>query len=542
MSAWATVVVSALALRLAAHAAETGMPESAPAFRSLGLGFTPDQARQLEPAARESRNALDAIRSKPTSPDVPQSLVFRPFAHVPPMPDGLRWSPPRGVRRPVRDEDLAWMGVADLAALLRSRQVTSEELVRLSLQRLHERDRTIRAVVSWCDERAIEAARRADVELRAGRWKGPLHGVPFGAKDLLDVAALPTSWGVAVRSNAIATSSATVIQRLEDAGAILVAKLSLGELAMGDVWHGGKTRNPWAPDTGSSGSSAGSAAAVAAGLVPFAIGSETLGSIVSPATVCGITGLRPTFGRVPRTGAMALCPSLDKLGVLARTAEDSALVLSVIQGPDGEDPAAVNAGFRWDDVASIRGFKVGVLRADLAREKGGESRHESALAALRELGVELHDVQLPSHPREPLMLILHAEASASFEPWVRDGRAEGLVQQEDWNWPNQFRAARLVPAVEYLEANRARWLLAREMERILSRFDAVVAPPWAGDALMFSNFSGHPCVVLPDGAKDGGKPNTFCLLGRWFGEERLLKVARAYQKATPWHRARPPGF
>jgi Asp-tRNA(Asn)/Glu-tRNA(Gln) amidotransferase A subunit family amidase len=542
VSAWATVVVSALALRLAAHAAETGMPESAPAFRSLGLGFTPDQARQLEPAARESRNALDAIRSKPTSPDVPQSLVFRPFAHVPPMPDGLRWSPPRGVRRPVRDEDLAWMGVADLAALLRSRQVTSEELVRLSLQRLHERDRTIRAVVSWCDERAIEAARRADVELRAGRWKGPLHGVPFGAKDLLDVAALPTSWGVAVRSNAIATSSATVIQRLEDAGAILVAKLSLGELAMGDVWHGGKTRNPWAPDTGSSGSSAGSAAAVAAGLVPFAIGSETLGSIVSPATVCGITGLRPTFGRVPRTGAMALCPSLDKLGVLARTAEDSALVLSVIQGPDGEDPAAVNAGFRWDDVASIRGFKVGVLRADLAREKGGESRHESALAALRELGVELHDVQLPSHPREPLMLILHAEASASFEPWVRDGRAEGLVQQEDWNWPNQFRAARLVPAVEYLEANRARWLLAREMERILSRFDAVVAPPWAGDALMFSNFSGHPCVVLPDGAKDGGKPNTFCLLGRWFGEERLLKVARAYQKATPWHRARPPGF
>jgi Asp-tRNA(Asn)/Glu-tRNA(Gln) amidotransferase A subunit family amidase len=542
VSAWATVVVSALALRLAAHAAETGMPESAPAFRSLGLGFTPDQARQLEPAARESRNALDAIRSKPTSPDVPQSLVFRPFAHVPPMPDGLRWSPPRGVRRPVRDEDLAWMGVADLAALLRSRQLTSEELVRLSLQRLHERDRTIRAVVSWCDERAIEAARRADVELRAGRWKGPLHGVPFGAKDLLDVAALPTSWGVAVRSNAIATSSATVIQRLEDAGAILVAKLSLVELAMGDVWHGGKTRNPWAPDTGSSGSSAGSAAAVAAGLVPFAIGSETLGSIVSPATVCGITGLRPTFGRVPRTGAMALCPSLDKLGVLARTAEDSALVLSVIQGPDGEDPAAVNAGFRWDEVASIRGFKVGVLRADLAREKGGESRHESALAALRELGVELHDVQLPSHPREPLMLILHAEASASFEPWVRDGRAEGLVQQEDWNWPNQFRAARLVPAVEYLEANRARWLLAREMERILSRFDAVVAPPWAGDALMFSNFSGHPCVVLPDGAKDGGKPNTFCLLGRWFGEERLLKVARAYQKATPWHRARPPGF
>jgi hypothetical protein len=299
VSAWATVVVSALALRLAAHPAETGMPESAPALRWLGLGFTPDQARQLEPAARESRNAFDAIRSKPTSPDVPQSLVFRPFAHVPPMPDGLRWSPPRGVRRPVRDEDLAWMGVADLAALLRSRQVTSGELVRLSLQRLHERDRTIRAVVSWCDERAIEAARRADAELRAGRWKGPLHGVPFGAKDLLDVAALPTSWGVAVRSNAVATSSATVIQRLEDAGAIMVAKLSLGELAMGDVWHGGKTRNPWAPDTGSSGSSAGSAAAVAGSstastLSPSvcASASDTPGSAAS-ALVCAVNNAAP---------------------------------------------------------------------------------------------------------------------------------------------------------------------------------------------------------------------------------------------------------
>lgn len=544
LRAWWLTPWAFLALLASVRAQTAADPAGEPGavLRGLGLPFTPDQARQLAPAARESREAIDAIRARPTPPEVSQPLVFRPFATVPPMPDGLRWKPPEGIRRPARDEDLAWLSVAELAALIRSRQVTSEELVRLSLDRLRRHDPTLRAVVAWCDERALASARRADAELRGGRWRGPLHGVPFGAKDLLDVAGLPTSWGVAVRSNTLATQSATVIRRLEEAGAVLVAKLSLGELAMGDVWHGGKTRNPWDSSAGSSGSSAGSAAAVAAGLVPFAIGSETLGSIVSPATVCGVTGLRPTFGRVPRTGAMALCPSLDKLGPLTRSADDAALVLAAIQGPDNDDPAAVNAGFRWDNAAAIRGFKVGVLRADLSRDKEGSARHDAAVAVLRGLGAEVTEVVLPNHPRGPLMLILHAEASASFEPWVRDGRADGLVQQEDWNWPNQFRAARLIPAVEYLEANRARMTLARDMEKLLERFDAVVAPPWTGDALLLGNFSGHPCVVLPTGAKDAGKANTTCLLGRWFGEERLLKVARAYQRATAWHKARPPGF
>ena len=392
------------------------------------------------------------------------------------------------------------------------------------------------------DDRALASARRADAEIRSGKWRGPLHGVPFGAKDLLDVAGMPSSWGVAVRSNHVATMTATVIRRLEDAGAILVAKLSLGELAMGDVWHGGTTRNPWEPKSGSSGSSAGSAAAVAAGLVPFAIGSETLGSIVSPSTVCGVTGLRPTFGRVPRTGAMALCPSLDKLGPITRSAEDAALVLGIIHGPDGEDPSAVAAGFGWEPARDIRGLRIGVLRAELARDTNGLPRHLATIEVLRSLGARIEDVEWPAHPPEPLRMILDAEASASFEPWVRDGRAETLVQQADWNWPNQFRAARLVPAVEYLEANRARIRLARAMEERLARLDAVVAPPWAGNTLLLSNFSGHPCVVLPNGPKEGSKPNTFCLVGPWFGEERLLRVARAYQQATAWHRARPPGF
>ena len=540
------VLLAALLAVLPSVRGESPGPDEAadvaPMLRWLGLPFTPAHAAQLVPASRGTRRAVDVVRAHPTHPDVPQALVFRPFQRIPPAHRRFQWSPPRGVTRPANPDDLAWLDVAQLSALIRSRRVSSEELVRLSLRRLHEHDAQLHAVTAWCDARALEQARRADAELRSGKWRGPLHGVPFGAKDLLDVAGLPTSWGVAFRSNHLADATATILRRLEDAGAILVAKLSLGELAMGDVWHGGTTRNPWAPASGSSGSSAGSAAAVAAGLVPFAIGSETLGSIVSPATVCGVTGLRPTFGRVPRTGAMALCPSLDKLGPITRSAEDAALVLDVIQGPDGEDPSAVAAGFGWDPSPSIRGFRIGVLRADLARDTPGLARHLDSVEVLRSLGATIEDVEWPAHPREPLRMILDAEASASFEPWVRDGRVETLVQQADWNWPNQFRAARVVPAVEYLEANRARLRLARSMEERLARFDAVVAPPWAGDTLLFSNFSGHPCVVLPNGAKEGGKPNTVCLVGPWFGEERLLKVARAYQQATSWHRARPAGF
>jgi Asp-tRNA(Asn)/Glu-tRNA(Gln) amidotransferase A subunit family amidase len=471
-------------------------------------------------------------------------LVFRPWSDSVPgaIADGFQWKPPTGVQRPVKESELAWLGVAELSALLRSRAVTSEELTQLALARLKQSDPKLHCVVNLTEERALAAAKRADEEIRAGKWRGPLHGIPYGAKDLLDVRGVPTTWGVAVRSNAVAGSDATVIERLDAAGAVLVAKLSLGELAMGDVWFGGKTRNPWAPADGSSGSSAGSASAVAAGLVPFAIGSETLGSIVSPSTVCGVTGLRPTFGRVPRTGAMTLCPSLDKLGVLARSAEDAALVFEVIRGPDGRDHSVVKAGFEWDNRTGISGMRVGVLKVDLQEDKAGRTNHEAVVEWLRKAGAVIEDVTLPKYEGGALGMILMAEASASFESWVRDGRAAGLVQQENGSWPNQFRAARLIPAVEYLEANRGRGELAEAMEAMLVHHDAVLAPAWVGETLMFSNFSGHPCVVMPDGVKEGSKPATVCLIGRWFGESALLRVARAYQGGTEWHRGRPPGF
>ena len=525
-------------------------PSAAPAddlpavLRWLGFNWSAEQVQQLKDQALRERAALLEVRSNPVDPTVQQPLVFRPFDEttVRSRPDGFNWQPPTNVVVPRDPTDLPWLGIAPLSALLRSGQITSEQLTRLSLDRLQQHGPTLNCTVTLLEESALAAARQADAEIRAGRWRGPLHGIPYGAKDLLDVRGTPSSWGVAVRSNAVAQSNATVIDRLNAAGAVLVAKLSLGELAMGDVWYAGKTRNPWNTNEGSSGSSAGSAAAVAAGLVPFAIGSETLGSLVSPASVCHITALRPTFGRVPRTGAMTLCASLDKLGPLARNAEDCALVLQVIRGPDGLDRSVIPGGFAWDNATSIQGLRIGVLRDDLTKDQAGWPRHQETIELLKRLGARIEEITLPKHPAAPLRLILSAEASASFEPWVRDGRAETLAQQAGWNWPNQFRAARLITAVEYLEANRARTQLADAMESLAVRFDALLAPPWQGDALLFSNFSGHPCVVIPNGAKSPKPPATITFIGRWFGEESLLRIARACQAASSWHLARPPGF
>lgn len=529
---------------VAVRAEESAVPDPGAALEWLGLRFPTESMKALREVATQHRKGIDAVRQRPVDPARPQTLVFRPWNDAVParFAEGYRWEPPTGVKRPADREALAWMGVAELSALVRARVVSSEELTVLAIERLKRFDGTLHAVVNLTEARALESARRADAEIRAGKWRGPLHGIPYGAKDLLDVQGVPTTWGVAVRSNAVAASDATVIARLEAAGAVLVAKLSLGELAMGDVWFGGKTRNPWAPADGSSGSSAGSASAVSAGLVPFAIGSETLGSIVSPSTVCGVTGLRPTFGRVPRTGAMTLCPSMDKLGVLARSAEDAALVFEVIRGPDGKDLSVAPAGFEWDNRAGISGMRIGVLGVDLRKDKGGWTNHAAVMEWMRGAGAVVEEVTLPPFAGETLGLILMAEASASFEAWVRDGRMAGLVQQDPGSWPNLFRAARLIPAVEYLEANRGRGELAEAMEALLARYDAVLAPAWVGDTLVFSNYSGHPCVVLPDGVKVGSRPATVCLVGRWFGETAILRVARAWQQGTAWHQARPPGF
>ncbi len=499
-------------------------------------------ARGLSRALRD----VEALRDVPLGNDVPPALLFRTAESNAPPPATRRDtpappgepespppespptdSPPPG--RPASDEDLAFLSVAEVSRLLRTRRVSAVELAKLSLERLRRHDPELLCVVSYTEDIALEQAERADRELAAGKRRGPLHGVPWGAKDLMAYPGTRTTWGATPYRDQVIDATATVARRLDEAGAVMVAKLSLGALAMGDRWFRGMTRNPWNTEQGSSGSSAGSASATAAGLVGFAIGTETLGSIVSPCTRCGVTGLRPTFGRVSRHGCMALAWSMDKVGPIARTVEDCALVFAAIHGADGLDPAAVDRPFDWPPARSLRDLRVGFF---------GDMEGSRELAVLREIGVQLVPFELPDgHPVEALRLILDAEAAASFDALTREGITEGLNA-----WPGIFRRARFTTAVDYIRANRVRRRLMDAMERAMERVDAYVDVRRRD--LTLTNFTGHPTVVLPNGFRNGRDgvevPTSITFTGRLFGETDLLSVARAYQKATGFHRRRPP--
>ena len=465
------------------------------------------------------------------------------------------FEPDRHAARPASDDELAFAPLARLAGLLRSRQLSSVELTRLYLARLRRLDPLLECVVTLTETLALEQAERADREIAAGRWRGPLHGVPWGAKDLIAVAGYPTTWGSQPYRDQARAETATVARRLADAGAVLIAKLALGELAMGDVWFGGETRNPWNPAEGSSGSSAGPAAATAAGLVGFAVGSETLGSIVSPCTRCGATGLRPTFGRVSRHGAMALSWTMDKLGPLARSVEDCALVFAAIHGADAADPTAVDRPFRWPLGRDPRALRVGYVETAFAddRTKGVEKEEDRArarewaefdrrtLAELREMGFRLAPVKLPADlPLGALRFILQAEAAAAFDELTRSGR-DALMKRQGANaWPNLFRRAQLIPAVEYIRANRVRTLLMQAMDRATADIDVYVCPSFGGDNLLLTNLTGHPAVVLPNGFRaSDGTPTSITFAGKLFGEGALLAVADLYQRATGYHTRHP---
>lgn len=520
------------------------MPDSevGAAARINGLELTPAEQRQVRPSLEERLKTLERLRQSAFPNSLDSALQFDPRLPgfiTPPTVGHVRWSPPKSIRRPTNPDELAWMPIGELTALLRSRQVTSEELTRLSLARLKQYGPALHCVVTLTESRALESARRADAEIRAGHWRGPLHGIPYGAKDLLDTRGIPTTWGVSLNTNRIPETDATVIQKLDAAGAVLVAKLSLGELAMGDVWFGGVTQNPWKPGQGSSGSSAGSASAVAAGLVPFAIGSETLGSIVSPSTRCSVTGLRPTFGRVSRTGAMTLCASMDKLGPIARTVEDCALVLDAIRGPGGTDRTVVDTGFTYPSRRSLKSLRMGYVPEHFAATGSGNAWRREALAAMRTLGIQLKPVTLPRHPTDALFLILSAESAASFDELTRSHQDRLLVQQGDGAWPNEFRSARFISAVDYLQANRLRTRLIDDMTRLFSEIDILVAPSFEGPLLVYSNFSGHPTVVVPAADPSSVSDASLSFTGALYAESEILAVAKAYQAATPWNRLRP---
>ena len=436
-------------------------------------------------------------------------------------------APPAAVR-PDRLEDIAFWPLTQLAELIRTRQVTALELTDLYLDRLKRYNPALNCVACLTEDLAYQQARRADDEIARGLYRGPLHGMPWGAKDLLAAKGYPTGWGAAPYQDQLIDLDAAVVGRLEEAGAVLIAKLTLGELANGDVWHGGMTRNPWDTEEGSSGSSAGSGAAVAAGLVAFAIGTETMGSIVSPSNRCGVTGLRPTFGRVSRHGAMALSWSMDKIGPMCRAVEDCALVFSAIYGPDGHDATVTPHPFTWDpalDPHSLRiGYVAGAFEADetdpsdedetqAAYARDSLINSARALDVMRDLGFQLTPIELPQTDTSALYLILIAEAAAAFDAITRDGRVSTLAGQGEHNWPNIFRAARFIPAVEYINANRIRAQLMRDMAAVMRDIDVFIVPSFRGDAMQITNFTGHPTVVVPNGFSARNTPTSISFIG-----------------------------
>ena len=494
-----------------------------------GIELAEEERQAAARSVQSLLNKMDMLRKISLSNDVPPAVAFR---LEPPRPSDAvrtRRAHPIEVHVAVKpaSEELAFLPVTELAALLRSRQLSSVELTKLYLERLHTYDQQLHCVVTFTDDLALRQAARADRELAQGRYRGPLHGVPWGAKDLIAYPGYPTTWGAPQYREQMLTEKATVARRLDDAGAVLVAKLSLGAIAMGDKWFGGMTRNPWNTEQGSSGSSAGSAAATAAGCVGFSLGSETLGSIISPSRRCGTTGLRPTFGRVSRWGCMTLAWSMDKIGPICRSVEDCALVLDVIRGADGHDKSAVDAELVWPPRKDLRGLRVGYFAEKLSDVEG------RAVEYLRELGCELVPIQLPRIPAWAMTFILDAEAACAFDDLVRNDNLEGLN-----HWPRIWQKAEFVTAVEYLRANRVRTLLQREMDELFRQVDVYLG----GDDLAITNLTGHPSLVMP-GAEvaqdEPAQPASLKMTGRLFDEETLLAVAHAYQTATDYHLQRP---
>ena len=443
---------------------------------------------------------------------------------------------------PTTSDDLAFWSVSDLGRWLRQGEITSVELTTMYLERLKQYDPQLHCVVTLTEERALEKAQQADKALQAGEDYGPLHGIPWGAKDLLAVRGYPTTWGATPYKDQIIDEDAAVVERLDAAGAVLVAKLSMGALAWGDVWFGGTTRTPWDLNEGASGSSAGSGAATAAGLVGFSIGTETWGSIVSPATRNGVTGLRPTFGRVSRHGAMALSWTMDKIGPMCRSARDCALVFAAIHGADDRDPTTVDKPFPWPPDVPLHQLRVGYLAADFEKDYRGNEQDRMALQVFREMGIALVPIELPDYPIEALQFILFVEAAAAFDELTRSNRDDLLVRQVKDAWPNFFRLSRLVPAVEYIQANRVRTLLLAAMDDLFSQVDLYIAPSLEGNNLLLTNLTGHPSLTLPTGLAEDGLPTTVSLIGRLYDEATILALGQAFQEHTEFHRLRPPVF
>ena len=561
-----------------------------------GLVLTPEQRTMMLDGVKSQRATLQAVRDMHLPNAVAPAMVFDPLpvGFVMPVAPAASKSSAAPKRVDVaglagNEDKLAFATVVELGELLRTRKMTSVDLTRFYMARTLHYDKALKLLITPTAERALAQAAQADKEIAAGKYRGPLHGIPWGAKDLLSVKGYRTTWGAGGMEQQQFDEDATVVQRLDAAGAVLISKLTLGALAQNDTWFGGKTRNPWNTKQGSSGSSAGPASAVSAGCCGFAIGSETLGSISAPSTRCGVTGYRPTYGYVPRTGAMALSWSMDKLGPICRSVEDAALVMQAIYGPDGHDASVRPAPFVWDSEFDIKTLRVGYLQSAFAdptlrlpdasaeasmtaaeKKAAAETRQQAyerqrydhrfdaaALDALKAMGVQMVPVTLPDFPYQSVSPVLQVEAAAAFDELTRSGRDGLLTLQGPGEWPNTFRVARMYSGVDYVQAMRARTVLIAKMAAMFANVDVIVAPT-SGQQLTATNLSGHPAVIVPNGVRgkdaplpadvsDGGRGNvggpgtpvSLTFLGRLYDDARLLAFAKAYQEKTGFHKLHP---
>jgi Asp-tRNA(Asn)/Glu-tRNA(Gln) amidotransferase A subunit family amidase len=534
--------VAAAGASLASAAGATGAPGGTPitdatlaeAEKLAGISFTEAERAQILRTVGELRTQLEA-RGKSglavAEASAPAEVFRAALPGLPATPVTATGDPAElpllklGADAPT-DDGLAWAGIPQLAAMLRARLVTSERLARLALDRLERLNPTLLCAITAMREEAIGRARAMDAELAAGRVRGPLHGIPWAAKDILDTKGVRTTWGAEPWKDRVPERNAWAVDAMDRAGAVLVAKTAVGALAYGDIWFGGRCRNPWKPEEGSSGSSAGSASAVAAGIVPFALGTETLGSIVSPCTRCGTSGLRPTFGRVPRTGCMALVWSMDKIGPIARSAADCGIVLSQLVGSDPGDPACDERPFRWSMSQDARGLRVGFAKAWF---EGPAEALRPALDALRAAGAELVEIAPPDLDPTPLLVPLYCEAASAFEGLTRSGSDDTLSWQADEAWPNTFRRSWFIPAIELVQCSRYRRAVMERMHGWFGAVDAVVCPPFAGNLLTITNATGHPCAVARAGFDADGMPLTVTVMSRLFDEGTALRAAQAIE-------------
>jgi Asp-tRNA(Asn)/Glu-tRNA(Gln) amidotransferase A subunit family amidase len=545
---------AAVAVRPAAAADAVPKETMSCAEQLFGVSFTDAEHDVMAASVGAARENFEAVRGIAIAEDVEPAFAFTPYARTPPPagrayartpPPAGRATPhakiaiehPRFASRPAAD-DLAFLPLTALAALVESRAVSSSELTELYLGRLKRYGAKLECVVTLTEDLAREQAAAADREIRAGRYRGPLHGVPYGIKDLFATRGIRTTWGANPYKDRVPDRDATAVERMRDAGAVLVAKLTTGELAIGDVWFGGKTRNPWDVSRGSSGSSAGPASATAAGLVGFAIGTETGGSIMSPAHTCGVVGLRPTYGRSSRSGCMTLRWTMDKVGPIARGVEDCAIVLNAIYGPDGKDATVADIPFAWNRSRALSSLTIGVVESEFAA--GTRSRDldpaaldllRASLSALERAGAKLKPIALPGMPAQAMYAILNAEAGAMFDDLVRAGRVGELTGKGANDRANQLRVSRFIPAVDYLRAQRARTLLGREMEDVMAACDVFVAPA-TSRSVTITNLTGHPAVTVNAGfAGTPALPVGLMFTGRLYDEATLLAAALAFERA-----------